>query len=343
MGFEVKLYDIITETIKAIRCQNGINVEGAVEGFGKLSLASTDMAGCLSGADIVMVVAPAVAHADIAEACAPHLKDGQIVVLHPGATGGALAFKKVLNDSGCTARVTIAETNSLLYACRSLEPGRVAIYGIKNELMVAALPASDNETVLKMLNTAFPQMYAGNNVLDTSLGNPNAMMHPAPTVLNTSMIESMHDWRYYWDGITPTIGAFVEALDKERLALGRMFGVELIPILAWYKRAYNAEGETLNQVVQNNPAYESVMGQKTLHTRYLFEDVPMGLVPMRALAKIGGVEVPKMDLIIQLAECLVGEDLTSMGRSVEKLGLDGMDIQGIRRFIETASNKYINS
>ncbi len=335
MGFEVKLYDIITETIDTIRCRNGINIEGAVEGFGKLSLVSNDMAASLLGTDIVMVVAPAVAHGDIAKACAPHLKDGQIILLHPGATGGALAFKKELTDSGCTASVTIAETNSLLYACRSLEPGRVSIFGIKNELMVAALPAVDNEIVLKKLNSAFPQMYAGTNVLDTSLGNPNAMMHPAPTVLNTSMIESKHDWRYYWDGITPTIGAFVETLDKERLAVGRLFGLDLIPIRAWYKRAYNAEGETLSQVVQNNPAYKSVMGQKTLLTRYLLEDVPMGLVPMAALAKIAGIDVPKMEMIIQMAECLVGKDLTSMGRSVESLGLSGMDVQGIRRLVES--------
>ena len=31
----------------------------------------------------------------------------------------------------------------------------------------------------------------------------NAMMHPAPTLLNTSLIESGRDWLYYRDGITP--------------------------------------------------------------------------------------------------------------------------------------------
>ena len=50
--------------------------------------------------------------------------------------------------------------------------------------MVAALPATEYAMVLDHLNAAFPQMYAGTNILETSLSNANAMMHPAPTLLN---------------------------------------------------------------------------------------------------------------------------------------------------------------
>lgn len=339
MGFSVRLYDIFPETIEAISAQGGIEVDGAVEGFGKIGLATTNIAEALDGADIVMIVAPALAHRAIAKDCAPHLVHGQIVFIHPGATCGVLEFKKVLEDEKCDAKVTIAEANSLLYACRSPRPGHASIFGIKNELMVTALPANENERVVKRLNAAFPQMYAGTNVLETSLSNPNAMMHPAPTLLNTSLIESGRNWLYYWDGITPSIGAFVEEMDKERLALARAFGLVLPSIREWYKAAYGADGGTLSEAVKRNKAYASVKGQKTLLTRYVLEDIPMGLVPMISFGKKFGIEVIRMETIVKLGELLIGKDLTKGGRTLENLGLAEMSLRDIQQFVETGIRK----
>ncbi len=337
MGFGVRLYDIFPETIDVIRKAGGIQVEGAVAGFGNLELATTDISEAVAGADIVMVVAPAVAHREIAAACAPHLADNQVIFIHPGATGGALEFKKVLSDRNCKAAITLAEAESLLYACRCPKPGHAVIFGIKNELMVAALPAADTPRVVNLLDAAFPQIHAGANVLETSLSNANAMMHPAPTLLNTSLIESEHDWLYYWDGVTPSIGAFVEALDEERRAVAEAFGLKLPGILEWYRVHYGAVGDTLSEAVKRNQAYAEVKGQKTLHTRYLLEDIPTGLVPMAMLGNLAGVEVARMETVIKLGEFLIGKDFTASGRNLENLGLAGMTVGEIREYIETGN------
>lgn len=339
MGISVRLFDIFPQIIDAIRSAGGIQVDGVVKGFGKIQLATTEMARAVDGADIIMIVAPAIAHRDIAVSCAPHLTNGQIIFIHPGATGGALEFNKVLLDHKCDTKITLAEAESLLYACRSQKPGQATIFGIKKELMTAALPATATQRVVRMLNTAFPQMYAGANVLATSLSNANAMMHPAPTLLNTSLIESGRDWRYYLDGITPSIGAFVEDLDKERLAVASAFGVSVPGILEWYQVHYGATGDTLSAAVQRNQAYAEVQGQKTLHTRYLLEDIPTGLVPMAHLGQMAGVDVSRMETVIRLGEFLIGQDLTTFGRSLENLGLAGMTIPEIREYIETGVRK----
>lgn len=335
MGCPVRLYDIFPETIEAINTQGGIQVDGVVEGFGKLELATTNLAEALDGADIVMVVAPALAHGKIAKGCAPHLKDGQVIFIHPGATGGALEFRKVLEDESCQAKVTIAEANSLLYACRCSKPGHASIFGIKNTLMVAALPSTENDKVVNMLNTAFPQMYAGTNVLETSMENLNMMMHPGPTLLNTSLIESDRDWLYYYDGITPSIGAFVEEMDQERVAVGRALGLELKSIMTWYKLMYDAEAETLSETVKRNKAYAGVKGHSSMRTRYVLEDIPMGLVPAVSLGNMLGVSVERMETIVKLGELLLKEDFTASGRTLENLGLAGMSAEEIVKFVET--------
>ncbi|MCP4344365.1 MAG: NADP transhydrogenase subunit alpha [Desulfobacterales bacterium] len=338
MGFPVRLYDIFPDTVEAVNKQGGIEISGAVQGFGKVELATGDIGEAVDGADIIMVVAPALAHQAIARNCAPHLKDGQIILLHPGATFGALEFSKVIKDEECKANITIAEANSLLYACRSPKPGYASIFGIKNNLMIAALPAVESKNVVKMLNTAFPQMYAAENVFATSLGNANAMMHPGPTLLNTSMIESGRQWKYYWDGITPSVGAFVEAMDKERVALGKAFGIELTPILALYKELYGTDAETLCEAVRQNQAYSEIEGQKTLRTRYILEDIPMGLVPMISLGKQAGTDVSMMETVVKMGEFLMGEDLTAGGRTLENLGLSQMSSDDIRQYVETGRN-----
>ena len=205
MGYKVRLYDVFQATVDAINAQGGIIVDGVVEGFGKPELVTTDIGKAIAGADVVMVVAPATAHKTIAKNCAAHLTDGQIVIIHPGATCGALEFRHVLDQLGCTARVAVAETNSLIYACRSPKPGHASILGIKDDLVVATLPACENARALSVMQEAFPQIVGGKNVIETSLGNANAIMHPTPTLLNTSLIESRHDWLYYWEGITPEL------------------------------------------------------------------------------------------------------------------------------------------
>jgi len=335
MGYPVRLYDIFEDTIESIAKRGGIEVSGAVSGFGQIETATTDIAEAIEGADIIMIVTPAVAHREIAVHCAAHLCDGQIVFIHPGSTGGALEFTKVLRDQNCGKAVTVAESNSLLYACRSQRPGAATIFSIKKELMVAALPAGATAHVVDLLNAAFPQMYAGSSVLETGLSNPNAMMHPAPTLLNTSMVESGNDWLYYWDGITPSIGAFVEAMDEERRAIALAFGLQMPSILQWYKQAYGAEAATLSEAVKNNMAYAEVKGQKTLLTRYLLEDIPMGLVPMVCLGRMLGIDVERMETIVKLGELLTNRNLTTAGRSLENLGLAGMSVDQIQTYLAT--------
>ncbi|KDR94582.1 opine dehydrogenase [Peptoclostridium litorale DSM 5388] len=338
-GFSVKLYDVFEKTVDAINEKGGIELTGAVQGFGKVDMASTDISKVIEGTDIVVVVLPSLYHASIAKACAPHLEDGQIVVLHPGASCGALEFRRVLDESGCKADVVVAETQTLLYACRAKVPGEAYIFGVKNINEVAALPATQNKKVVEALNTAFPEFKEGKNVLATSLENINAMLHPAPSLLNVARIESEGEWQYYYDGFTPTVGQYIEDMDKERLELGRVLGLELRPMTEWFEVMYDAYGDTFADQVKVNKSYDGIMGQKTLKTRYVLEDVPNSLKAIVSLGKLAGVNVDRMETIVKLGEYMLGEDIDKGGRTVENLGLAGMSVQELVNYVETGARK----
>jgi len=67
--------------------------------------------------------------------------------------------------------------------------------------------------------------------------------------------------------------------------------------------------------------------------RYLDEDVPMSLVPIASLGEMLKVPTPTINSVIQLASTLTGIDYWETGRTVERLGLAGLDLRAIRRLV----------
>ena len=177
-GYPVRLYNKFANEIADLQNARGVTCEGVIEGFGALELITTDIAPVVANADFIFVVVPANAHAFMAERCAPHLRDNQVILLNPGRTGGALEFRNVLRTRGVKARVFVAEAQTLLYTCRISAPARVRITMVKRDVTLAALPARDTARVLECVNPLFPQFVAAADVLETGLDNIGAMFRP---------------------------------------------------------------------------------------------------------------------------------------------------------------------
>lgn len=334
-GFPVRLYNKFQEEIEDVLERGGVSLEGAVEGFGPVELATTDPAPVVGWADVVMVVVPAFVHRFMARVCAPHLHDGQIVILHPGRTGGALEFACVLCQQGVTARVLIAEAQSLVYACRLSGPARVSVMGVKKEVPVAALPATDLPRVMEVVRQLYPQFVPAANVLETSLDNIGAVFHPTTLVLNANRIEAGEEFDFY-RGMTPMVAGFLEVIDGERMAVARAYDVPAESAADWLARVYEGvHGNNLYERIQSNEAYRGIKAPKTPDMRYLTEDVPCGLVPIVSLAQTAGVETPATRGIVEVACGLLRRDFWAQGRTLHRLGLGGMAVEEIKYYVET--------
>jgi Glycerol-3-phosphate dehydrogenase len=337
MGFPTTLYNRTPDHIAAIKALGGIDLEtydGGPRGLGKLACVTSNMAEALSKADMIMVVVPSSAHFEVAKACAPHLKDGQIIVLHPGRTCGAIEFAKTLHDEGCKADVTISEAETFIYASRSDGPAQAHIFRIKEAVPLAALPANRTQLVLDMIHQAYPQFIDGGNVLQTGLNNMGAIFHPALTILNSGWIEATHgDFQFYIDGVTPSVARMLEALDRERVTVASSLGIRARTALEWLKLAYDATGEDLRETIQNQPGYYGIKAPPVLNHRYIFEDVPMSLVPIASLGQRYGVSVQAMDSIIRIASIIHRTDYWRRGRTIDKLGIDKLSVGELTTYV----------
>lgn len=337
MGFPVTLYNRTPDNVAAIKARSALQLnsyEGGPHGLAKLALVTSDMAEALESAEIIMVVVPSSAHADVAARMAPHLHQGQIVLLNPGRTGGALEFAKVLSDEECAADITIAEAETFIYASRSDGPAEARIFRMKDAVPLAALPATRTQSVLEGLRPAYPQFIDGKNVLHTGLNNMGAVFHPALTLLNAGRIEStLGEFQFYIDGVTPAVGRVLEVLDRERVTVASALGIRARTGLEWLKMAYNATGEDLTEAIHNQPGYRGIMAPRTLHHRYLFEDVPMSLVPMVALGQRYGVSVRGMDSIIRLACFVHRTDYWRQGRTLDRMGIEEWSVSELTQYV----------
>lgn len=337
MGFPVTLYNRTPDHVAAISARNGIDLEsyeGGPHGFGQLERVTSDLAVALAHTELIMVVVPSSAHADIARSAAPFLRDGQIVVLHPGRTCGAIEFAKVLRDQRCPAQVVIAEAETFIYASRSDGPAQARIFRIKEAVPLAALPATCTRRVLEILRPAFPQFIDGVNVLHTGLNNMGAIFHPALTLLNAGWIEATHgDFQFYIDGVTPAVARVLEVLDRERVTVASALGIRARTAMEWLQMAYNTVGEDLHETIHNQPGYFGIRAPSTLNHRYIFEDVPMSLVPIASLGQHYGVSVRGIDSIIRLACIVHRTDYWRRGRTLDKLGIGNLSVSELTRYV----------
>jgi len=109
-------------------------------------------------------------------------------------------------------------------------------------------------------------------------------------------------------------------------------GIRARSALEWLKMAYDSTGATLYEAIQNQPGYRGIKAPPTLNHRYIFEDVPMSLVPIAAFGQRYGVSVNCVDSIIRLACIIHQTDFWRRGRTLEKLGIAQLSVGELTRY-----------
>ncbi len=339
-GFQVRLFSRSESTIAKLAKLGEVElVESGVSKKAAPYFMSPHLPPVVQGVDLIVIATPAVGHEYLAKGLANYVGDGQRILLNPGHTGGSLHFANLLRQLGCKAQVQLCETVTLTYICRMPQPGRVEIYRRTTNLRCAALPGKHTTELVGEIQSVFPNVIAAANVLETGFSNINAIMHPAGMLGNAGWIEKTGgDFLYYREGITPSIGAWIDALDGERLEIVRALG--LTPLR--FVDIFHGAGLTTTEARDSGSAYQAIHESEpnftiksppSLDHRYIKEDVGYGLVPMAEVGKLLGIETPVMDALITLASVALGIDFRVEGLTLEKMGLAGVAPADLQRIL----------
>ena len=331
-GYEVLLWEHpdFAHTIAPIQETLTIHLEGAARiGAAKLAAVTTDPAEALAWAETLVCSVPSYAHQPFLEQLLPHLKPGHILALLPGNLG-ALAVANSLREAGKDG-VIVAESDTAPYVCRKSMPDRAVIWGAVTGLGIGVEPASQTDEAMPIFLELFPGSVAYSSALEAGLSALNPVVHPPGVLMNTGRIErSRGEFWFYEEGVTPSVVNVIEAVDRERLALGAALGLKLTPVAEAFHRAGFGPAGDFWAVINGSKMLTALRAPGQVDTRWLTEDIPFGLGTWAALGDRLGVETPTIDALVTLASATLCRDFRSEMRGLDALGLEAIDDAALR-------------
>ena len=339
-GFEVRLHARRMETLEPLTEKGLINVSGVQEGAIPIALMTTSIEEAIKDSDLIMMVVPSVAHETYAQLLAPLLTSETPIFVNPGHTGGALHFVSELRKAGHTMPIKTCETVTLTYICRKTAPANVEIFSYTKKLKFAAFPGKYAREMFDLVKPLFPEITLVSSVLETALTNINAVFHAPAMLMNAGWIEDTGgEFLFYRDGITPSIGRVIAQVDAERMAVAQGRGV---PTASFLDNFYQAGLTTLNAKQSSDisrACFESepnakIKSPSTLDHRYVHEDIGYGLVPISNFGRLAGISTPTIDGIIHQISEMMGVRYTVTGLTLEAMGLGGLGVGQVKRFVE---------
>lgn len=103
--------------------------------------------------------------------------------------------------------------------------------------------------------------------------------------------------------------------------------------MEWLKMAYDASDADLYEAIHANPGYYGIKAPPGLEHRYIFEDVPMSLVPMATLGKRYGVSTRAIEALINLSCIIHKTDYWRRGRTLDKLGIENLSVSELTKYV----------
>jgi hypothetical protein len=288
---------------------------------------SAEASDVIPGASLVLLALPAFAHGPTLDAIAPHLAADAVVGALPARGGFDYQAEAILRRAGKSPRFFGLQT--LPWACRISRYGEeVTILGTKAVVDLAAYPADEavslSEQLTQLLQLRFRPI---SSFLALTLANTGQIIHPGIMYGlchgHEERTFEREEIPHFYQGVDASTAAILQAMsdDVQRLAAALAASVpgfdptEVLPIYDWVCRAYAgdiADGSSLMMAFVTNRAYAGLRiptqrggngrYQVDFSARYLAEDVPYGLVVVRGIARLAGVETPALDRVIRWAE-----------------------------------------
>ncbi|WP_028601638.1 NAD/NADP octopine/nopaline dehydrogenase family protein [Ottowia thiooxydans] len=202
----------------------------------------------------------------------------------------------------------------------------------------ATVPGHRITEALAKLKPLFGDALAAPSALQTGLENLNLMVHPAMVLLGIGMIERAdlrggEHVRFYRECNVPSAGKLADALDVERGAVCKAYGVRHRTLPTAIDHYYGTPGKNAYEAVLHCDAMQA-WGAYPATTWRGWEsvDVPYAIVPLVWLAEQAGLSAPLHRGVADILGVLLGIDPWSAGPTLADMNLDGELTDVVRYF-----------
>lgn len=287
----------------------------------------------VQGVDAVVLAVPASAHAMYAALLAPVLRAGQLLVLAPGRSMGALEVSRGLRRQRASDDVTVVELCSAPYLVWSRRPGLLAVEAEQKRVLGAALPNASTHAAVSALRKIFPALEPGSGVLHTSFANMAGLLIAAPALLSASAPGPATIRERLPASLVDTL---IAKVDAERRRTAFAYGVrELASLHQWLELSFGTTEKDLVNALDQVPGLDTIPAPASGDAA-VRDAVATCLVPIVSAGIVASVPTPATASLVALASALHGFDHARHGRTMPSLGLERMRPDEIRRALDGA-------
>jgi opine dehydrogenase len=332
-GIKVILYNRIKdeksrEKLALLERHRVFHLTGIYEGKVKPDVITSRIDEAVKGSRLILITTTANAHGAVASQMAPHLSDGQILLMFAGGIDSKFVMAKEIKEAGCEADL--------------------------EKLYLSVLPSERMSQTLHLLeHSLYPNQFIGcDDPLQAGI-NDGPGLHIIGIIMHRRRIEAQENFNFYL-GLTQEMTAMIEELDTERIAVANAMGINDCPTTRdFLHTAYDipltdgGRERTLFDMVhdKDTPYYNPQEGPirspapKSMNHRYLYEEVMTRVVPLHYMAKALRIDTPLHKRLIEEAGKILSRDYFKEGRSLDDLGLSPQDIQNW----QTAKKRFVHS
>lgn len=261
-----------------------LTVEGAIEAELTPRIA-TSAQKLAEENDCLLIALPAYGHKSVMDALAPHIRDGQHVIVSSHASLGAIYLEQKLAARNVMAPITAWGTTAV--TGRRQSPVQVRVNTVRKLIDLCTVPSECSDEALALCQRLFGDRFQPRDgLLAISLSNLNPQNHMGIALGNMTRMERGEDWSQ-GQNVTPNVGNLLEALDAERLAIAEALGLKVRTIFEHFHLSFHVPVASISQMNQQmHAAGNGGTGPSTADSRYVTEDVPYGLVLTAALGRL---------------------------------------------------------
>lgn len=160
--------------------------------------------------------------------------------------------------------------------------------------------------------------------------NAGPVIHPPLVVMNAAPLQHFERWDIHNEGTQAAVRAVTDALDRERIAVREAlgYGAPHYPLSDHYENDRWMYGDAHKKLVKSGDWRERI---DLYAHRYVIEDIELGLAFLASAARFAGLQAPVAHGLLAITGAFLGRDLRFGPRTLEALGLAGLDRSTLRR------------
>jgi len=229
-------------------------------------------------------------------------------------------------------QLPISVWGTTLLTARQQSETSVKINTVRQKVDIATLPQSAIDQGLALCTKLFGDRFvARDGLLAIALSNLNPQNHLGIALLNLTRMEKGEAWGQ-GEHVTPAVGSVIESLDAERLAIAETFGLSVRTVFEHFSLSFHVPMGSVSEMNQQmHSEGRGGMGPSTIDSRYIFEDVPFGLVPTALLGRMTGKPAVLHEAGTTLLAAATGRDLSAENDLLSELALSDMTLDQLKR------------